>query len=316
MIKLWMVLFAFSCSAFCVAQNSLTESNITAREVQNAVNQTIEILETDYLYSNRAQRAIEILKLQKDRGEYDTQFGFGRLKHKLENVLINTTSDGNFELVHRPKVLSRILDDKVLDASQSTSEITADLIEGRIGYLRISGDATSQNVFSDIQASAQQLGKIDALILDVRDVARGSIEATQTIAGMFLNQNTVLAELKYSRGRKTAVIKTMNNPIFPAPLPVFLLQSAFVEGPWELLSISLQEIRGARIVGEDSMGIANLTMQSQLSDTLQLTYTSGEFISADDRLNWHQIGVIADHPCSAKESLNKAYELIRSSLTD
>lgn len=98
-----------------------------------------------------------------------------------------------------------------------------------------------------------------------------------------------------------------SRPIYE--LPIYVLTSSFVSGEWELFTYVLQSLGKAKVVGEATMGIGQLSHTVKVGHDIELTVPYIIIRQPDSDLSWHEQGLIPDHFTKSTMALEKAYHL-------
>ncbi|UUO05590.1 S41 family peptidase [Blastopirellula sp. J2-11] len=123
----------------------------------------------------------------------------------------------------------------------------------RIGYIRIEsfGDLTADE-FRGAWESID--GKVDGLIVDVRNNPGGYLTAAEEICDMFLDQGVIVS----TRGRDGRIEEiseaTSTDTIIPKDLPVVVLVNQYSASASEIVAACLQDHDRAVIIGQRSYG--------------------------------------------------------------
>jgi carboxyl-terminal processing protease len=121
-----------------------------------------------------------------------------------------------------------------------------------IGYIRINtfGEQTS----GELRRALESLrGRVDSLIIDLRNNAGGSLMAAVDCCDMLLSQGTIVTtrgrnnrqQSEYSAGREIQ---------FPEELPVVVLVNRFSASASEIVAACLQDHQRATVIGERTWG--------------------------------------------------------------
>lgn len=159
--------------------------------------------------------------------------------------------------------------------------------ERRVGYIYLPdfysqwGDATGSRCASDVAREIIKLKKqkIEALILDIRFNAGGSLQEAVAMAGIFIDAGPI--GIISEKGKPPVTLKDMNRgTIYDGPLVVAVNgQSASAS---ELLAAALQDYRRAIIVGSQTFGKA--TGQEMIS--LEPGKPDINFSAIDTKKGW------------------------------
>ena len=293
------------------AERKASDAVLNADQVAQIIDNTIVALQQDYLFPSKAELAVQRLHSRRLAGEFDRPFQFDHLRQKLEQILISATGDSRFELRFDPAAL---LNDSLV-SQQFESNVTVSMLAKDIGYLALQGDFVFPESVQSIDHAFSQLKGVKALIIDIRDAHTGSIMLSEYILKWFVPAHSYLATISTSN-KQIEHLYTPGNKVTAEflDIPVFVLQSSFVAGPWELFSHSFKELGRATVVGYDSMGVSVLTKSLSLSHQVSLVLPYAQITNELSGNSWNQFGVIADYPATVEESFAVATELAQSAI--
>ncbi|MDM7860964.1 S41 family peptidase [Alteromonas sp. ASW11-36] len=285
------------------ARANTPELHLEHSEVLEIVQGISLAFDTHYIEPDKAKNVKQTLQSMLVTGDFDQAFEFYRLKTLLESTVIKITSDSNFKLVRRTNLSQQ----NAIDSEEHLSNAQTQVLEPNIGYIALSGDFV-HDAREELVAALNQMSDTDALIIDIRDAGLGSVDLSQLIISYFNEPNTLLGHI-YA-GRKTPVpLVSYDISELQFQMPVFILTSSFVAGPWEFLAYTLKHLEKATIVGEDTIGLGMLTSPIPVSKHASVLISTGiiKLNATDD--SWHRSGVIADYQTSADASFEHAYQL-------
>lgn len=288
---------------------TIIETPLSRQEARQVLLETSKILETEYLYPEKGKAALDRLRADFTTNVDSQQYGFSRLKHQLETLLIEVTGDSNFELLLEDSLINKMGRRENYASIQSKSDVHVELLEGNIGYLKLMGDLVNADDAFTISRAIEFIKDSQAIVIDLRQADRAPIELIQHLAGHFVKTGTVLGSIAYHQQNETKRITThLATPAFDANVPIYILNSAFVEGAWELFGTAMQRQRSAIVVGVETMGIEKLIIRARLTKNLSLQYTAAEIVSSKAEQSWGNTGVIPDFNIPVEEALEFAIE--------
>lgn len=169
-------------------------------------------------------------------------------------------------------------------------EISAELLDGHIGYLQINvfGNDTPQ-VFGKLAKSLQQKGA-NAWIIDLRDDPGGYLDAAVNLAGYFIPGKTVVRVHDRSGNITNKVAPYQNLEVQG---PVFVLTNENSASAAEILSAALKDHGAATLLGGKTFGKGSVQGIFDLSDGGALKMTIAHFYSPNGTTINH-VGVTPD----------------------
>lgn len=164
----------------------------------------------------------------------------------------------------------------------STPPVTAKMLDGTVGYLRI--PIFTASTAADVKRHAGELAKsgATALILDVRRTAEGSIEHGIAAARLFVKSGTLTAKASRAAAGQTepskeAVTATAGEAVID--LPVHVLVSAGTTGAAEVFAAALDGNDRADLIGEHTLGRAAVQKLVPLPEGRGLWLTYARYLT-------------------------------------
>ena len=295
------------------------DSLVSQAEIEQSIEQTIALIETHYIQAN-APQTINSLLSNLQGGDPFLITPRDQFAQQLQSRVIKATHDGYFSV----KASSTLPIESISSLEQTGSsanrpqhygEIEVEMLNQNVGVLRFTGDFNSPTLTSEINQTLAKLANIDALIIDLTDVGRGNLLFSQTFVSYFLKPNMPLIDVIHQQGDALTHMKTLNldtQVSFDRKMPIYILQSAVVSGPWELMSYAMQLHRNAQVIGNESMGVSTITRQFAISSKLVIEIPVAKMLAPTNGKNWESHGVLPDFGASEEESLAIAIELFKN----
>lgn len=310
----WLLLLSLSWS---VLGQSVTqrydEPHISANEVVELLENLDSIIQQHYLFPEKQKLIRQHIVSAQLQGKLLSAMPFGQLKIQLEALLIEASQDSNFEIHYGTRALdSNGLSAPMTTLSQANDAYPTVAIEqfDKVGYLALSGNFLSLSALPDIDGALRQLSQSEALIIDLSSVGEGNMPLIQHLLGYWLSPDIPFLKLSFNQPQDARLIYTtdQSEPMF-SEVPTYVINSSFVIGPWEAFAYSLQQFDKAEVLGQDSMGLAYVTRQVQLSNSIRLTIAVAIPSHPISGENWYQQGVLPDYPVAQDEALAAAIKL-------
>lgn len=168
------------------------------------------------------------------------------------------------------------------------------VLEGNIGYLRLSTFYPLDLARPKLSAAFTLLADTDGLVLDLRQNGGGDDGSADLLVRTLLDANITQVQAMEQRGRRTPV------PLPPASLPAYLkplvvLIDRRTGSAAEYVAFSLQALGRARIVGSRSGGVAHMFDDPVLlPDGYQISIPDRQPINLRTGGNWERTGVRPD----------------------
>ena len=199
-----------------------------------------------------------------------------------------------------------IRDDKEKELEVNKDNVTIKAIKSKIykkndkkiGYIYI--EIFSNVAYKQFKEQLEKLEseKIDSLIIDVRDNTGGHLTTATKIMSLFLDSKHVI----YQTETKTKKEKFYSTGKTTKEYPIVILQNNNSASASEMLSATLKEEYGAKVVGESSYGKGTVQELMNLSNGSEYKITTKKWLTPKG--NWiNKVGVKPDY----EVSLNKEY---------
>lgn len=149
-------------------------------------------------------------------------------------------------------------------------------VSGGIGTLTISRFDSETGTLAKAAAKEFKDAGVKAVILDLRGNGGGYVDAAQDVAGLWLDNKTVVTERTH--GEIAATVTTSNNALL-AGLPTIVLVNGASASASEIVAGALQDYKVAKLVGEKTFGkgsvqkLISLPAGAELKVTVARWYT-------------------------------------------
>ncbi|SEL50283.1 S41 family peptidase [Parapedobacter koreensis] len=163
------------------------------------------------------------------------------------------------------------------------------LLDGGIGYIKL--DKFLEQSANEVEKALhglQQKGKMNGLIIDLRNNGGGILQEAVKIVNLFVPEGELVVSQKGKNASKTYSYRTMAKPV-ASEIPLTVLVNGYSASAAEIVAGALQDLDRAVIVGERSFGKGlvqqtfNLPYNNLVKVTVAKYYTpSGRCIQAVD----------------------------------
>lgn len=158
--------------------------------------------------------------------------------------------------------------------------------EHHIGVIKVSSFLYSGKETSDMVVTEyRQLmdlsgGKMDGLVLDLRNNPGGFLGEAIHVAGLYLEKGSVVVQ---TRGRGTPYIprKSNSRPVISSDLPVVVLINAGSASASEIVASALMDHNRALILGERSFGKASVQEMTPIEGTIIVKLTTQRYYAPE-----------------------------------
>lgn len=314
----FLLLISTASSSLAQVERRILQEYFSRTDIHNIIDNSIVALQHEYLHQNKVKKAILALQQFRNSPKFNKGYDAAVFTLELEKLLINSTGDRSLALL--PITTDSLLNkDENTNGFTSSNNITTQRLQENIGLLSLAGDFANESAVQAVDEALAELHYVSALIIDLREIGMTNIDIANNLLSHFVKPNTHLSSVTthspansfelYSI-QKTAVLEDARD------IPVFILHSAFVEGVWEWFSFTLQSLGRANIVGEDTMGIAQMYkfIPVGVNQQLKLAYaTLGHPVTKE---HWQEKGVQANDYAISEDALALAAELAKKVIVE
>lgn len=182
---------------------------------------------------------------------------------------------------------------EITRATINNPSVQTDL-DGDIGIMQISRFDEQTGDLAKTAARALLDKGAKKIILDLRDDGGGYVSAAKTVAGLWLNNKTVVTEKTNSIVKTT--LKTSNSAVFEG-LPTVVLVNESSASASEIVAGALKDYKVASLVGEKTFGKGSVQQLIALNDNAQLKVTVASWYTPNDT-NLNGNGIEPDYQVS------------------
>ncbi len=156
-----------------------------------------------------------------------------------------------------PELIERPTEEMVVEVQRERIEIPAgshQLLPGGIGLVELDtfSDPAQRQLKEEI-ASMQKDG-LRALVLDLRSNSGGLLTQAREVADLFLEKGKVVVSTEGRGDGRPEALRTRDDAIVPADMPIVVLTSRFTASAAEIVSGALQDHGRAKLVGKRTFG--------------------------------------------------------------
>lgn len=273
-----------------------------------------------YVFPDVATKMIAAVRDHARKGDYDALDDATELAVRLTDDLRAVSHDRHLRVQFVPRALPEheaepTAEDKARQRDQleriHCGFQKAERLDGNIGYVKFDMFGDPEVCGPTATAALRSLGKVDALIFDLRDNGGGQPEMVAFVASYLFGKRTHLNDIYSRKDNKTTPYWT--DPKLPGPRfvkqPVYVLTSRRTFSGAEEFSYDLQTLERATIVGETTGGGAHPTMPQRLDTHFLIGVPFARAINPITKRNWEGTGVIPDVQVAADQALDTARKL-------
>ena len=243
--------------------------------IQHTLQNTPQILAENYLFPHQVRDLKDKLEEEVAKGKFYGATDFELFKLRFESVLVGVAKDSSFELTYQQSVMGYPEEQSASLNQNATASLSSELLPSGLALLTFNGDFTFSHAEDQIAEALQSFSANNkGLILDLRMVGEGSLELSQLIISFFTPPGSHIANVYFGQSKSVQALYSTELSTYkpmPAAMPLFIITSGMVQGPWEFLAYSLQQMGRATIVGWETMGVGQLNKAVWVSRHLKLS---------------------------------------------
>jgi carboxyl-terminal processing protease len=203
------------------------------------------------------------------------------------------------------------LEFKVIRANIVMKSVRSEVLDGNIGYIRISSfeEKTAEDFKQHLRDL--ELKQVKGLVIDLRDNGGGLVDSSIDVADMLLDEGVVT----YTEDRKG------NKDYYKSEsgktsLPYVVLINGGTASASEIITAAIKDHKGGKIVGTNSYGKGIIQSIEKLSNGDAVKLTIMQYFSPEGNVI-HKIGIAPDVEVEAlaedetDKQLEKAIELLQ-----
>jgi hypothetical protein len=294
-------------------------------ERTKAINGTIAVLDSFYVFPDVAKRIGDSLRVRNRRDAYSgygTALAFAnRLNDDVRDLshdkhMIVSYSAGTF--VPRPASAPAGPTPGMMQFLRTQMDavncgfVKVEQLEGNIGFVKISGFFDADVCAETASAAMNLVAGARALIVDLRDNKGGRSNMVSYLSSYLFASRTHLTDVWVRSTGKTDELWT-NDSVpgrrFGGEKPVFVLTSAETFSAAEEFAYNLQSLKRATVVGETTAGGAHPVSVHTVEGRYMVTVPFARAINPVTKTNWEGRGVEPDVRVPASDALVAAQRL-------
>ncbi len=300
-------------------------SSLSTDEKQVVINQISDLMAKHYVFPDVAKKTNKALKKALEQGYFDDHTSNKEFAEALSKWLKENANDRHLRVRANPtqkqtKGAESRLRDRLLKPKRFGSDnkgvVSAEILEGNIGYLDLRGFYRLSESKQYIDSAMQLLSNSDAVIVDLRKNGGGSPRTVQYLCSYFFDQKLLLNSLYFREDDETTdfyVLDEVGGTKMPTT-PLYVLTSKRTFSGAEEFSYNMLTQERATLVGEITGGGANPGGTYTINDDFRMFIATGTAINPITKTNWETTGVSPQVQVSADDALDKALELARTKL--
>lgn len=282
---------------------------------ETVLNRVTELIDEQYVFEDKARELVELMR--RNTPEYAAAKTDHQFAALISRDMTEVTHDIHLTLSVRVK-------------SEQWQELPpvaeAKFIPGGVAIIQINrfpstNSAKGEEVIREIDHAFLMAARANAIILDVRGNAGGDGSSVALATTYLLPPKPqLLAVYRYRLNMAPRQSWTweklpheVNGPFRPlADKPACVLVSKSTFSAAEEFAYTLQHLKRAIVIGEQTRGGAHPTKRHIIDGTFVLSLPFAETLSPITKSNWEGVGVTPDKICLRRDALKIAKEYLYS----
>jgi hypothetical protein len=237
------------------------------------------------------------------------------LASKLTDDLYSLSHDKHLSVVAAPSIVEGIYSGAG-ETQQTRAENVrisnagvqrVEILPGNVGYLNITVFFRPNEAGEAIADAMHMLRHADALILDSRDNVGGSPDTVALLTSYFFDTSGLpLLDIIPRTGDALHYVTHTGIVERDGKRPMYVLTSAHTWSGGEGIAYLLQERHRAEVIGETTVGAANVTKPYKINAPFYVNVPNSRIRTAIRGSNWEGTGVIPDVGVPAADALRVA----------
>ncbi len=294
-------------------------------EVESAIKTMSGIIDDNYVFPAKGEKIRKHLLQELKKGRFKHVMTWNALDSISTKVLRDFSGDGHMYVKNDPamvKELSRTKNDVEGDSGDDQFYYGVDavknnfgfnevkLLEGNIGYIKLSQINISEKSLPVLSASMQFIANTKSLVIDLQNNHGGGSSIGSVFESYFLPKETPLLEFKNREG-KNHMVKTVGWLLDPKyDKPLYIMINNGTASAAEAFAFALQFRKRAIIVGQRSAGGAHMNSWYPVNEHLYISVSTGAPTIPGTEISWEQKGIQPDHVVEAGQEIVFIRDLI------
>lgn len=308
-IKSILLLILFSTSLAFGQTNRLTEAH--KNELMNKV---VDILYDRYIFPDKTDTIINYLRAKQKTDKFKAISNPSTFARQVTRYLKTVSKDLHLWIGYNPaeakshqnRSYGTYLRKQAKIKNYGFQAITH--LKGNVGYLNMTHCHNPRYAEQTLAHALRFLSNCEGLIIDLRQNRGGSIYAVNTLISYFYNTSPIhLHSFRLKYYDKTILTKQKLIGKALPKMPLYILTSKRTASAAEQIAYDLKHLKRATIIGETTLGTANMGIRQKLDNNLFMFVTTGEMTNIITRTNFEGKGVIPHIKTGQKKALITAH---------
>jgi len=300
-----------------------------------AIDTLVAKLNAHYVFPDKARQIEVVLRQRLKEGKYDAITDADKLSDQLSEDIDGVAHDKHMTVFFSPEVLPP--DDAMgpppatraewekqaplfVRLSSHVSNMGLEKVDHlgpNIGYLEFSSFAPDFLVSEKYASAMNKLADTDGLIIDLRKNGGGVPQTVTLLASYLVDQRTRLNDIWERKTGTTTqqwTLDKLDGKRYGGKKPVIILVGPGTKSAGEDFAYTMQALKRATVIGENTWGGAHPARRFRLGDHLLAVIPWARTISPITQSNWEGVGVTPDVAAKPDRALEVAKEQLQRQL--
>lgn len=174
------------------------------------------------------------------------------------------------------------LDFEIERKTITVPSVTHEILDGNIGYLRISRFADDTSQLAEAAAQDFKSKNVSSVILDLRNNSGGYLTSAVDVAGLWIENQTIVDQRENDGKDVTDTLKSGSTAPLKGIKTALLINGGSASAS-EIVAGALQDYKAATLIGETSFGKGSVQNLEQLKDGGVLKVTIARWYTPNGR---------------------------------
>lgn len=316
------VLFILAFGSNALSQNG---SSLTEKDKSEVIKKTLELLNENYIFPDRVKKIDNYVTGKLKNGGYSNLTEPSAFLQAVNADLEREGADRHLNISFGPDRVKQIRLEEQNEKNGKTESVSpewlmrmqfenfrlrkVERLEGNIGYFNFLNFAPLAPSKESITGAMNFIRHSSAVIIDLRENGGGYAETLGFLLSYFLKDSLQIGESRHRKGNTIVKTYVPADPIIKKisdGVPVYILVSNKTSSAAEAFANTLQALKRATIVGEQTKGAANPGQLFVINDLLYVMIPTIEGKNLLSGKSIEGIGVTPDIKINQDKAYTKA----------
>lgn len=300
----------FTLLAIAIAQvlwlssaTAMTKQTLSTSEMKSLNASIIETVNKHYIKREQAEELAKNLRFKAYSGDFNASMSVDSFVDTINLELKRVSGDNTIAIAFSDH-----------QVQQKRASIKTEHFNEKISYLGFKGDFIGSDTIKALN-QIKDVFEANTLIVDLTEVGSVDEENFIALASLFTPQGSYLGSIQYFDSANQSLsyrplVSSNAQDKADSKTKLIIITSSFVSGYWELFTLSMQRLKNATVVGQDTMGVTELNKTFQLPFGLELNMSNMIIGNIDGEPTWQGIGVAAEHYVKDEKAIETAVKIV------